>query len=85
MSQKEPTQGQLQQFVTTLAPISQQVGENVLQALQSAGSVAVLSTVVPGVPTDPRCLTAAIPSAASRGSSPIDRHSAKCGTHPRTN
>lgn len=52
MSNKQPTQGQLQQYVTTLAPISQQVGENVLQALQSAGTVAVLSTVVPGVPTD---------------------------------
>ena len=52
MSDKQPPQAKLQQYVTTLSPISQQVGENVLQALQSAGTVAVLSTVVPGVPTD---------------------------------
>ena len=40
------------QFVTELTPISQQVGANILRALQEGGTVAVLSTIVPGVPTD---------------------------------
>jgi hypothetical protein len=39
-------------LVTPLAPISQQVGENVLKALQTPNTVAVLSTIVAGVPTD---------------------------------
>lgn len=46
------TTGQLQPLVTTIAPISQQVGDNILQALQSPATVAVLSTIVAGVPTD---------------------------------
>ena len=44
--------GQLQQFVTELAPITQQVGENLITALQQEGTVAVLSSIVAGVPTD---------------------------------
>jgi predicted phage tail protein len=39
-------------LVTTLTPISQQVGENLITALQTQGTVAVLSTIVAGVPTD---------------------------------
>ena len=44
--------GTLQQYVTELAPITHQVGENLIAALQAEGTVAVLSTIIAGVPTD---------------------------------
>ena len=39
---------QLQHFVTTVKSAEQQVGENIIQALQHDGTVAVLTTVVAG-------------------------------------
>lgn len=39
---------QLQHFVTTIKTAEQQVGENIIQALQQQGTVAVLTTVVMG-------------------------------------
>ena len=39
---------QLRHFVTTIKSAEQQVGENIIQALQHEGTVAVLTTVVAG-------------------------------------
>jgi hypothetical protein len=39
-------------LVTTLTPISEQIGQHVMAAFQQPGAVAVLTTVVPGVDAD---------------------------------
>jgi hypothetical protein len=39
-------------LITELSPITQQVGSHVLNALQEDNCVAVISTIVPGFPTD---------------------------------
>jgi hypothetical protein len=39
-------------LVTDLSPITEQVGTHVLNALQEDECVAVISTIVPGFPTD---------------------------------
>lgn len=50
---------QLQHFVSTIKTAEQQVGENIIQALQHDGTVAVLTTVVMG-PDGQRIVTAAL-------------------------
>ena len=47
-----PVKKALTPLVTQLAPITEQVGTHVLQALQDAETVAVLTTVVAGFPAD---------------------------------
>ena len=47
-----PVKRGLTPLVTQLAPITEQVGTHVLQALQDAETVAVLTTVVAGFPAD---------------------------------
>lgn len=39
-------------LVTTLTPISEQIGQHVMAAFKQPGAVAVLTTVVPGVDAD---------------------------------
>jgi len=39
-------------LVTTLTPVSEQIGQHVMAAFQQPGAVAVLTTVVPGVDAD---------------------------------
>ena len=48
-----PAKKSLTPLVTQLAPITEQVGTHVLQALQDAETVAVLTTVVAGFPAWP--------------------------------
>ena len=48
---KQPDEG-LQPLVTELTPITEQVGDHVLKALQEEECVAVLTTLVGGYPTD---------------------------------
>ena len=53
--EKTPTEtipGSNPTLVTELAPITQQVGSHVLNALREEDCVAVLSTIVAGFPTD---------------------------------
>ena len=53
--EKKPTEtipGSNPTLVTELAPITQQVGSHVLNALREEDCVAVLSTIVAGFPTD---------------------------------
>ena len=47
-----PVKKALTPLVTQLAPITEQVGTHVLQALQDAETVAALTTVVAGFPAD---------------------------------
>ncbi len=51
---------QLQHFVTTIKTAEQQVGENIIQALQHDGTVAVLTTVVVGPDGQQRVVSAAL-------------------------
>ena len=51
---------QLQHFVTTIKSAEQQVGENIIQALQHDGTVAVLTTVVLGPDGNQRVVSAAL-------------------------
>ena len=51
---------QIQQFVTTIKTAEQQVGENIITALKSDGTVAVLTTVVVGPDGQQRIVSAAI-------------------------
>lgn len=51
---------QLQHFVTTIKTAEQQVGENIIQALQHDGTVAVLTTVVMGPDGQQRVVSAAL-------------------------
>lgn len=51
---------QLQHFVTTIKSAEQQVGENIIQALQHDGTVAVLTTVVVGSDGQQRVVSAAL-------------------------
>lgn len=51
---------QLQHFVATIKTAEQQVGENIIQALQHDGTVAVLTTVVVGSDGQQRVVTAAL-------------------------
>ena len=51
---------QLQHFVTTIKSAEQQVGENIIQALQHDGTVAVLTTVVVGPDGQQRVVSAAL-------------------------
>ena len=39
-------------FVSDLEPISQQVGKHIITALQQPNTAAVLTSIVPGFPTD---------------------------------
>lgn len=39
-------------LVTTIIPVSEQIGQHVMAAFQQPGAVAVLTTVVPGVDSD---------------------------------
>lgn len=52
--------GQLQHFVTTIKTAEQQVGENIIRALQCNGTVAVLTTVVLGPDGQQRVVSAAL-------------------------
>lgn len=52
--------GQLQHFVTTIKTAEQQVGENIIRALQHDGTVAVLTTVVQGQDGQQRVVSAAL-------------------------
>lgn len=52
--------GQLQHFVTTIKTAEQQVGENIISALQHDGTVAVLTTVVMGQDGKQRVISAAL-------------------------
>ena len=47
-----PGQQGLMQMVTPLQSLNEQVGRHILQALQQPGSVALISTIVPGVGVD---------------------------------
>lgn len=51
---------QLQHFVTTIKTAEQQVGENIIQALQHDGTVAVLTTVVMGQDGQQKLVSAAL-------------------------
>jgi len=51
---------QLQHFVTTIKTAEAQVGENIIQALQHDGTVAVLTTVVVGPDGQQRVVSAAL-------------------------
>lgn len=51
---------QLQHFVTTIKTAEQQVGENIINALQHDGTVAVLTTVVMGPDGQQRVVSAAL-------------------------
>lgn len=51
---------QLRHFVTTIKTAEQQVGENIIQALQHEGTVAVLTTVVVGPDGQQRVVSAAL-------------------------
>jgi hypothetical protein len=53
-------QEQLQHFVTTIRSAEHQVGENIIQALRSDGTVAVLTTVMNGPDGQQRIVTAAL-------------------------
>ena len=53
-------QRQLQHFVTTIKTAEQQVGENIIQALQHDGTVAVLTSVVVGPDGQQRVVSAAL-------------------------
>ncbi len=53
-------QEQMQHFVTTIRSAEQQVGENIIQALRSDGTVAVLTTVMIGPDGQQRIVTAAL-------------------------
>ena len=44
--------GEGKMFVSELQPISQQVGQHIIKALQQSGTAAVLTSIVPGFPTD---------------------------------
>ena len=57
---KKVDQRQLQHFVTTIKSAEQQVGENIIQALQHDGTVAVLTTVVVGPDGQQRVVSAAL-------------------------
>lgn len=57
---EQPDAGQLQHFVTTIKTAEQQVGENIIQALQHEGTVAVLTTVVMGPDGQQRVVSAAL-------------------------
>lgn len=57
--EKADTQ-QLQHFVSTIKTAEQQVGENIISALQHDGTVAVLTTVVMGPDGQQRVVTAAL-------------------------
>ena len=58
VEQVDPSQ--LQHFVTTIKTAEQQVGENIIQALQHDGTVAVLTTVVVGPDGQQRVVSAAL-------------------------
>lgn len=47
-SQGAENRGPIQHFVTTIKNAEQQVGENILRALSSEGTVAVITTIVRG-------------------------------------
>ena len=47
MSEKE-----MKTFISDLQPISQQVGSHIISALQQPNTAAVLTSIVPGFPTD---------------------------------
>ena len=51
MNQDEPD-GKCEPIASQLLPISEQVGRNVLEALQDPDAVAVLTTMVPGITAD---------------------------------
>ena len=51
---------QLQHFITAIKTAEQQVGENIIQALEHDGTVAVLTTVVMGPDGQQRVVTAAL-------------------------
>lgn len=51
ISKPQPDEG-IQPLVTELTPITEQVGDHVLKALQEEECVAVLTTLVGGYPTD---------------------------------
>ncbi len=51
MSQEEPDE-KCEPIASQLLPLSEQVGRNVLEALQDPDAVAVLTTMVPGVTVD---------------------------------
>lgn len=51
---------QMAHFVTTIKTAEQQVGENIIQALQHDGTVAVLTTVVVGPDGQQRVVSAAL-------------------------
>ena len=53
-------QRQLQHFVTAIKTAEQQVGENIIQALQHDGTVAVLTTVIVGPDGQQRVVSAAL-------------------------
>jgi hypothetical protein len=53
-------QEQLQHFVTTIRSAEQQVGENIIQALRSDGTVAVLTTALVGPDGQQRIVSAAL-------------------------
>jgi hypothetical protein len=58
---------QLQHFVTTIKTAEQQVGENIISALQHDDTVAVLTTVISGPDGQQRVVTAALdPSVMSQ-------------------
>jgi hypothetical protein len=57
---KKIDQRQLQHFVTTIKTAEAQVGENIIQALQHDGTVAVLTTVVVGPDGQQRVVSAAL-------------------------
>ena len=52
--------GQLAQFVTTIKSAEQQVGENIISALQHDNTVAVLTTVAVGQDGQQHVITAAL-------------------------
>ena len=51
---------QLQHFVTAIKTAEQQVGENIIEALQHEGTVAVLTTVILGPDGQQRVVSAAL-------------------------
>lgn len=53
-------QSQLAQFVTTIKNAEQQVGEHIIQALQHADTVAVITTVAMGPDGQQRVISAAL-------------------------
>ena len=44
--------GEGKMFVSELQPISQQVGQHIIKALQQPRTAAVITSIVPGFPTD---------------------------------